>query len=160
MTPAMLIRKVWTTRRGVGGLIALMLVVGALLYATWAGMAQRRPVVVQYGAQIITPEDGTLCPGDVLRYPVSLMVSADELPSSIHVVEGWYSEARGVVLRSTVTQEVVPLVRPYNVQTNAVRIVPWIEPGVYWLDHVSHNGRYDAYTVGPVTVLEPSFCGE
>ena len=158
MTPALLIHRIWSTRRGVGGLIALMLVVGALLYATWAGMAQRRPVVVRYGAEVIAPEDATLCPGDVLRYPVHVTVNADELPAIQYIIEAWYSVKIGVPLRATVYEETLPLVRPINIQTTARRIVPDVPPGVYWLDHVTRNGRTMAYTVGPVTVLEPIFC--
>lgn len=145
-------RRLWTTRAGVAALMALLIAVGVALYVTWTGMAARRPVIVRYGARVIEPLDGTLCPGDALRYPVSLTVSADDLPAITEVVEGWYSVAAGVVLWSTITTARVPLVRPSSVNATATRVVPDLPAGEYWLDHVSHNGRYDAYTVGPVQV--------
>jgi len=102
--------------------------VALALYGVWAGIDDRR-VVVSYGSRVIAPLDGTLCPGATLEYPVHVQVTADELPTQNVIVEGWYSEAHGVVLRSTATTEIVPLVRPVDVQTIALRIVPDVAPG-------------------------------
>ena len=157
MTPVALVQHVWTTRRGVGIVIAaLVLGIAMLLYS----LAGNQPRVVQYGSAIIAPEQPSYCPGETLRYQVHVEADAHSLPSVTHIYEGWYSVARGVVLRSTVTEMTIPLLRPTNIDTTASRVVPDVEPGEYWYDHVSQNGRIEAYTVGPIEVLGDFFCGD
>lgn len=157
MTPAAIVQHVWTTRRGVGLVIAaLVLGIAMLLYS----LAGNHPQVVQYGSAVIAPEKSSYCPGDTMRYQVHVRVDASELPSVSTVHEGWYSVARGVVLRDTVTERTFPLLRPSDTAATASRTVPDVEPGKYWYDHVSRNGRTEAYTVGPITVLDDLFCGE
>mgnify|MGYP000981076974 CR=1 FL=1 len=157
MTPVALVQHVWTTRRGVGLVIAaLVLGIAMLLYS----LAGNQPRVVQYGSAIIAPEKASYCPGETLRYQVHVEVDAHSLPSVSRIYEGWYSVARGVVLRDTVTELTIPLLRPTDIDATASRVVPDVEPGEYWYDHVSRNGRIEAYTVGPIEVLDDFFCGK
>ena len=157
MTPVALVQHAWTTRRGVGLVIAALVVgIAALLYS----LAGNQPRVVQYGSAIIAPEKSSYCPGETMRYQVHVEVDANSLPSVARIYEGWYSVARGVVLRGTVTEMTIPIIRPTNIDTTASRTVPDVEPGEYWYDHVSQNGRIEAYTVGPITVLDSFFCAE
>ena len=158
MTPVAIVRNVWTTRRGMGVTIAALVAGIALLLYSLAGSAS--PRIVEYGSAVIAPEKSSYCPGETMRYQVHVIVDAGELPSVSIVNEGWYSVARGVVLRETVTQMTFPLVRPTDIEATASRIIPDVEPGEYWYDHVSRNGRIEAYTVGPITVLDDFFCGE
>ena len=155
MTPAVIVRSIWTTRRGFGMVIAaLMLAIVLLLYSIVASYPHQ---VVRYGSTVIAPERLSYCPGDVMRYPVHVSVDAAHLPTVLHVVEGWYSEQRGVIPYETVSNYDVPLVRPADLDTTAVRIIPDLPPGVYWLDRVAVDGKTTGYTVGPVVVGE---CGE
>ena len=87
-----------------------------------------------------------------MTYPVSVVVLEHELPVVIDVAEAWYREADGITLQSTGRSYQLPVLRPVNVQTMARRTVPDLAPGVYWLDHISENGRVESYTVGPVTI--------
>lgn len=155
MTPVALAQRVWTTRRGVGFVIAaLALGITVLLYSLASNTAR----TVEYGSAVIAPELPVYCPGDALRYPVRVTVEAHNLPSVASIYEGWYSVERGVVLRSTVTQTTIPLLRPASIDATATRIVPDVEPDEYWYDHVSRNGRVEGYTVGPITVLGEDVC--
>ena len=158
MTPVAIVRNVWTTRRGMGVTIAALVAGIALLLYSLAGSAS--PRIVEYGSAVIAPEKSSYCPGETMRYQVHVEADAHSLPSVTHIYEGWYSVARGVVLRSTVTEMTIPLLRPTNIDTTASRVVPDVEPGEYWYDHVSQNGRIEAYTVGPIEVLGDFFCGD
>ena len=87
MTPAVIVRSIWTTRRGFGMVIAaLMLAIVLLLYSIVASYPHQ---VVRYGSTVIAPERLSYCPGDVMRYPVHVSVDAAHLPTVLHVVEGW-----------------------------------------------------------------------
>ena len=154
MTPVAIIHKAWTSRRWVGGmLVVLMSAIVLLLYSIVASYPHQ---VVRYGSTVIAPERLSYCPGDVMRYPVHVSVDAAHLPTVLHVVEGWYSEQRGVIPYETVSNYDVPLVRPADLDATAVRIIPDLPPGVYWLDRVAVDGKTTGYTVGPVVVGE---CG-
>lgn len=155
MTPATLARKaahtMWTTRRGVGVLVGLLMaVIGLLLYAIVTAAPAR---VVEYGATIITPDRAEYCPGDAMRYPVQVTVLGSDLPVIWHIVEGWQRDG-GVVMTETTRSWELPIVRPLDVQATATRTVPDLAPGVYWLNHVAQNGETTAYTVGPVKIME------
>jgi hypothetical protein len=158
MTPTTLARKaahtMWTTRRGVGILVGLlMVIIGLLLYAIiTSGPAQ----VVEYGSTVIAPDQGAYCPGETMTYPVTVSVFEHDLPVTLEVNEVWWRERDGLTLQSTARVYKLPLLRPVNVQATARRTVPDLEPGVYWFDHISENGRTEAYTVGPVTIKECS----
>ena len=154
MTAAIAIRKMWRTRRGVGAMLAVWLVlVAGLLYVVASGYAEHAPVV-QYGSVVIPPHVGTLCPGDNLTYDQRFVVDAGDVPAVLEVDEGWYSASRGVVLRSTTNHYRLPLVRPYDLTTTVTRTVPALDPGVYWFDHTATNGHTTGYTVGPVVVAD------
>ncbi len=157
MTPVTIARTLWTTRRGVGLLIVTMMAAVALLLYAILLDVQSRPVVVEYGSAIYAPDKAAYCPGEEMRFPVEVLVLAHELPSIAHVVEAWRREADGVTLQTTARSYELPLVRPVEVRTTARRLIPDLPAGVYWLDHVSVNGREDAYTVGPVVIEE---CGK
>lgn len=149
--------NVWTTRRGVGVVIAMLVIgIAVVLYSLATGTTQ----VVRYGSAIIAPEQASYCPGDTLRYHVHVVVDPQNLPSVSKVHEGWYSVDHGVVLRDTVTELTIPIVRPADIHATAIRVVPDVPPGVYYYDHVASNGHAEAYSVGPITVLDGSSCGE
>ena len=153
MTPAVLAHKIWTTRRGVGLLIsAMMLAVLALTYAILVNADHRQ--VVSYGSVVYAPTPASVCPGDSITYPVEVTVTADDLPALSRVVEAWRRDADGVTLQTTARVYELPLVRPVTVRTTARRTAPNLPAGVYWLDHVSQNGKTTGYTVGPVTILD------
>ena len=157
MTPAVLARKIWTTRRGVGLLIAaMMLATTVLLYMIALDITQQAEIV-SYGSRIITPHEAAYCPGETMTYDVAVSVSANDLPIILHVVEAWYRAADGITLQSTARVYELPILRPVNVQAVARRTVPDLPPGVYWLDHVSQNGKIEGYTVGPVEIMS---CGK
>lgn len=128
----------------------LMALIGGLLYVI---IATSPPQIVEYGSAVIAPERAKYCPGETMRYPVTVKVNAADLPVILHVVEAW-ERSDGVVLQSTANVSTIPLVRPVDLQTTASRTIPELKPGVYWLNHVSENGETKAYTVGPVTVLD------
>lgn len=152
MTPATLVHTLWTTRRGVGALVGLlMIVIGLLLYAIVASAPTQ---VVQYGSAVIAPERSEYCPGETMTYPVTVTVHEQDVPVILYVAEAWYRERDGITLQSTAISYQMPILRPVTVQANAHRIVPDLAPGVYWLDHMSENGRAEAYTVGPVTIKD------
>jgi hypothetical protein len=152
MTPATLAHTLWTTRRGVGLMVGgLMAIMGLLLYAIIT--SGPRDIVI-YGSLVIAPERSEYCPGDIMLYPVEVVIDADDVPVILRVNEAWYREADGVTLRVTATSYELPILRPVNVNATARRVVPDLAPGVYWLDHISVNGRAEAYTVGPVTVKD------
>lgn len=151
MTPAILAHKIWTTRRGVGALAALLMaLIGVLLYLI---ITASPPRIVEYGSTIIEPDRAGYCPGETMRYPVEIKVNAADLPVILRVVEAW-ERSDGIVLQSTAVVYEMPLVRPVNLKATASRTIPDLRPGVYWLNHVSENGETKAYTVGPVTVLD------
>lgn len=151
MTTAMLAQRLWTTRRGVGALVGLlMVVIGLLLYAI---LTMAPAQVVEYGSQVIQPERSTYCPGETMRYQVTVTVLGEDLPVIWHVVEAWQRNS-DVVLQSTTVSYEIPLVRPLDIKTTAQRAVPDLSPGVYWLNHVAQNGETTAYTVGPVTIQD------
>ena len=157
MTPVILVQRIWNTRRGVGSmLIVCTVLVAFAMYAVVTGYMEHAPVV-QYGSVVIPPHVGTLCPGDALTYDQRFVVDAGDVPAVLEVDEGWYSDARGVVLRSTANHYRLPMVRPYDVTTTVTRTVPELAPGVYWFDHTATNGHTTGYTVGPVEII---FCGE
>jgi len=151
MTPAMLAQRMWTTRRGVGALVGLLMaVIGLLLYAI---LTMAPAQMVEYGSQVIQPERSAYCPGETMRYPVRVSVRGVDLPVIWHVVEAWQREG-GVVLQSTAVSYEIPLVRPLSIDATASRTVPDLAPGVYWLNHVAQSGEATAYTVGPVTIQD------
>ena len=152
MTPAVLVRKMWNTRRGVGVLIAAMMLATTLLLYTITLDITQRPEIVSYGSRIITPHKAAYCPGDTMTYDVTVSVADNDLPVVLHVVEAWHRDEDGITLQSTARVYELPIIRPINVQTVAKRVVPDLPTGVYWLDHVSQNGKFEGYTVGPVTV--------
>lgn len=153
MTPATLAHRVahtiWTTRRGVGVLVGLLMaIIGLLLYAVLTASPAQ---VVEYGATIIAPERGEYCPGEIMRYPVQVSVGASDLPVIWRITEAWQRDS-GVIVTETARSWELPIVRPLDVQATATRTVPALAPGMYWLNHVAQNGETTAYTVGPVTV--------
>lgn len=151
MTPAMLAQRLWTTRRGVGALVGLLMaVIGLLLYAI---LTMAPPRVVEYGSEIIQPERSVYCPGETMRYPVRVTVLSNDLPVIWHVVEAWQRDG-GVALQTTAVSYEIPLVRPLDIEAMAGRAVPDLPAGVYWLNHVAQNGEVTAYTVGPVTIQD------
>lgn len=151
MTPAAIVRTVWTTRQGFLVVIAgLMLAIALLLYS----IATSAPVqVVRYGSDVYTPLEASYCPGDTLRFRNRIIVHAEDVPAVLRVVEGWHDDARGITLRSTVTEYALPLVRPADLDVITARTVPDLPAGTYWFDHVATNGHTTGYTVGPVTVV-------
>lgn len=151
MTPATFAHRIWTTRRGVGMMLALLLL--ALVFLLYAIIASEPARVVSYGTTVIQPARAELCPGDLLRYPVDVNVAPSDLPVIWHVVEAWQRDD-GLVLQSTSVSYEIPIVRPVQVSATAARTVPELPPGVYWLNHVAQDGRTTAYTVGPVTIRE------
>ena len=153
MTPAIFATRLWTTRRGMGLLMTMMLVVSALVYAI-ATASIHSAAVVEYGSIVYPPLVSDLCPGDTLQYDNHIIVSADEIPAVLHVVEGWHSETTGTTLRATVTVFEYPITRPADFSVLTSRTVPDLPPGVYWFDHVAVNGHATGYTVGPVNVLD------
>jgi hypothetical protein len=154
MTPTAIAHRVWSTRSGVGLLIAaLVAVILVLLYLILVNV-QQRAVVISYGSAVYAPDKAAYCPGDDMRFPVQVTVTANELPSIAHVVEAWRRDSDGLTLQTTATVYEVPIVRPVDISTTGRRKVPELSAGVYWLDHVSVNGREDAYSVGPVTILD------
>lgn len=154
MTPAILANKLWSTRRGVGLLIAALMVTMALLLYAILMDTQRRAVVVSYGSAVYAPDREMYCPGEEMRFPVQVEVTANELPTIAHVVEAWRRDKDGLTLQTTTRVYELPLVRPIEIRTTALRLIPDLSAGVYWFDHVSINGRADAYTVGPVKILD------
>jgi len=154
MTPATLVHRIWTTRRGVGVLIvAMMATITMLLYSILSN-AQSQSLVVSYGSIIYTPDQSEYCPGEIMTFPVDLQVSPDSLPSIRNVVEAWRRDSDGVVLESTGRSFSVPLIQPMDLTITARRTVPDVKAGVYWLDHVSENGVTSGYTVGPVRIKD------
>ena len=152
MTPATIVRVVWTTRRGFGVVIAgLMLAISLLLYSI---AMSTPPQVVRYGSDVYVPLEASYCPGDVMRYHNRIVVHAEDVPAILHVVEGWHDEARGITLRSTVSTYELPLVRPTDLDVITTRQIPDLPAGVYWFDHVARNGTTTGYTVGPVVVAD------
>lgn len=152
MTTTTLVRRIWSTRRGIGLLIAaMMLATMALLYMILDNVS-RRPEVVRYGSVVIAPDQPAYCPGETMTYPVRVSVLEGDLPVVLHVVEAWYREADGITLQTTARVYELPILRPVSVQATARRIVPDVAPGVYWLDHMSQNGKIETYTVGPVEI--------
>jgi len=128
-----------------------MVTIGLLLYAIiTSGPAQ----VVEYGSTVIAPDQGEYCPGEAMTYPVTVIVHEHELPVILYVTEAWYRETDGITLQSTARVYQLPLLRPVNVQATARRTVPELAPGIYWFDHISENGRIEAYTVGPVRIKD------
>lgn len=154
MTPVALVQHVWTTRRGVGLVIAALVAGIVLLLYSLAG---NQPRVVQYGSAVIAPEQPSYCPGDAMRYEQHFTVYPSELPAILDVSEAWHNAATGLTLRATATDYRIPLVRPSDLTATVTRTVPDLPPGVYWFDHVATNGERTGYTVGPVEVLA---CGE
>lgn len=154
MTPAIIVQKLWTTRRGVGLLIAAMMLATTLLLYMIALDITQQTKIVSYGSRIITPHKAAYCPGETMTYDVSVSVAANDLPITLHIVEAWYRAADGITLQSTAQVYELPILRPVNVQTVAKRVVPDLPPGIYWLDHVSQNGKIEGYTVGPVEIMQ------
>lgn len=152
MTPATLAHTLWTTRRGVGALVGLLMaVIGLLLYAIVTSAPAQ---IVEYGAAVIAPDRSEYCPGETMTYLVTVTVHEWDVPVILEIVEAWYRERDGVTLQTTAVSRRIPVLRPVTVQANAQRTVLDLAPGVYWLDHINENGSAQAYTVGPVTILD------
>ena len=152
MTAAVLVRKMWTTRRGVGLLIAAMMLATTVLLYMIALDIMQQARTVSYGSRIITPDQPAYCPGETMTFDVAVNVAADDLPVILHIVEAWWREADGITLQATARSYELPILRPVDVRATARRVVPDLPTGVYWLDHVSENGTIEAYMVGPIEI--------
>lgn len=140
-------------------MIALLIAALALLgWLVWGMVVDLRSRPVAYTVQQIQPVNAQLCPGDALRYEVSLAVT--QVPVILEITESWCRVGlSGICSRALTTTYSVPILEPRAVYTMANRIIPesdffqandMIE---FW--HATTDGeRVTGYVVGPVTIRD------
>lgn len=121
-----------------------------------ANMAQdiaAKPVT--YGIEIITPLNPDVCPGDTLRYPVT--VDVVEIPTVLSVVETWCETGVNGMCSTTLSRSYqLPLLEYRHVEAIAARVVPitpFIRPGeTYEFWHAAVDGSTTGYRVKPIRI--------
>lgn len=139
-------------RRVIVVLVICLTVLGVGL----ANMAQdiaAKPVV--YGIEIITPIETDLCPGDVLRYPVT--VNVVEIPTVLSIVETWCQAGTDGMCSAALSHSYqLPLLEYREVKAIAERVVPitpFIRPGeTYEFWHAAVDGSTTGYRVKPIRI--------
>lgn len=144
--------------------ILLVASVALLIWLVWGMVVDLRSRPVAYTVQHIQPVNQHLCPGDALRYEVSLSVT--QVPVILEITESWCrSGLSGICARALTTTYNVPVLEPRAVYTIANRIVPesdFFRPGdVIEFHHATTDGdRVTGYVVGPVTIRDDCATGE
>ena len=136
----------------------LLLIVSLLLLAwlVWGMVVDlsSRPVSYQVGR--IRPMLSELCPGDTMRYEVSLSVT--EVPVILEITETWCRVGEdGICARALTTTYTVPVFEPRVVYAVANRTVPesdFFRPGdkVEMLHATTDGDNVTGYIVGPITI--------
>lgn len=137
-------------------LVLLIAALALLAWLIWGMVVDLRSRPVSYQVQRIPPANPYLCPGDALRYEVSLDVS--RVPVVLEITETWCRIGLGgVCLRATVYH--VPVLEPRSVYALASREMPesdFFKPGdvvEFW--HATTDGKnISGYIVGPVTIRD------
>lgn len=116
---------------------------------------------VSYAITVIEPENPDVCPGDALRYP--LTVDVVEIPALLSVAETWCRAGIDGVCSTSLTRSYqLPLLEYRHIETVAVRIVPqssFFVPGqIYEFWHAAANSDTTGYIVRPVRIRTD--CGE
>jgi hypothetical protein len=136
-------------------LLVLLATLGILLRA-----ALHQATIIEYDNEIWrTPDKTTVCPGDVISFPVAITVN--EAPAFMRLVESWCREDGICPYQYTSTQHIA-LVEPYHIETMARRTAPVdLTPGVWQLNHINESHADNRITVSAwavrVIVRE---CGE
>lgn len=147
------IYKAWHSRGLMIGGATFSLLLVALLWLTAINISEK-PQIVSYGVEVIQPEFSSYCPGDTMAYEVTVTADASHLPAAIHIVESWWHEETGRNITSTSTDYWLAVLREASISAVAVRTVPDLPPGTYWLNHVAVDGKTQAYTVGPMKIRD------
>lgn len=113
-----------TSHRHRRRMIVLLVVSLALLtWLVWGMVTDLRSRPVSYRVQHIEPVNQFLCPGDVLRYEVELVVT--QVPAILHVVESWcVAGPQGVCMTPPSAEYNLPLLTPRNLYAIASRTMP------------------------------------
>lgn len=123
--------------------------------------ATREASTVTYGVAEIVPAEREVCPGGVIHYPVSVVVTVDHLPTQAEIAEAWckiglLGTCYGVQPGGMEPQaKRLPLLRPKNIESIAVRNVPPnLSPGEweFWHSSADTTGETVGYIVGPITI--------
>ena len=136
----------------------LLLIVSLLLLAwlVWGMVSDLSSRPVSYQVERIPPMLDQLCPGDTMRYEVSLSVT--QVPVVLAITESWCRAGEGGICSRALTQTyTVPMLEPRQVYAIANRILPesnFFKPGdVVELWHATTDGEnVTGYIVGPVTI--------
>lgn len=136
--------------------IVVLVICLTVLVVGLANMAQdiaARPV--SYGIEIITPLETDLCPGDVLRYPVT--VDVIEIPTVLSIVETWCEAGDDGMCSAALSRSYqLPLLEERRIEAIATRVVPitpFISSGkTYEFWHAAVNGSTTGYRVKPIRI--------
>jgi len=136
--------------------IVVLVICLTVLVVGLANMAQdiaARPVA--YGIEIITPLETDLCPGDTLRYPVT--VDVIEIPTVLTIVETWCETGNDGMCSAALSRSYqLPLLEERRIEAIAERVVPatpFIRPGeTYEFWHAAVNGSTTGYRVKPIRI--------
>ena len=140
-------------------LAATLVLLGWLIYGMVVDL-RSRPLT--YHIEYAPPVNQYLCPGDALRYEVSVEVT--EVPAALRIIEQWCQVGTGGICNQATSREYsVGILRPRAVYTIASRIMPdtpFFVPGQtyeYWHTTTTTTNRgvlVSGYVVGPITVRD------
>jgi len=136
--------------------IVVLVICLTVLVVGLANMAQdiaAKPVA--YGIEIITPLETDLCPGDTLRYRVT--VDVVEIPTVLTIVETWCETGNDGMCSAALSRSYqLPLLEERRIEAIAERVVPatpFIRPGeTYEFWHAAVNGSTTGYRVKPIRI--------
>ena len=143
-------------------IVILALALVAVAWVVYAMVADFRSRPVSYSVERIRPMFDQLCPGDTMRYEVSLSVT--QVPVVLEITETWCRTGEaGICARALTTTYTVPVLEPRAVYSIANRTVPesdFFRPGdqVEMLHATTDGDNVTGYIVGPVTIRDN--CGE
>lgn len=137
-------------RRRVIVVLAIAVLILVLGFVNMAQDIAARPVT--YSITTITPLNPDVCPGETLRYPVTVEIV--EIPSILTVVETWCKTGSdGVCSTSLARTYQLPLLDYRYIETIATRLVPvtpFISPGEEY--ELWHAADGTGYIVTPIKI--------
>ena len=121
--------------------------------------------IVEYGPDgyvtWIEPSGDTLCPGEVLEYPVA--VGVNDAPANVIIVEQWCRQKGGICPAGSNPGDhdnSTPVLEQSSIDAVARRVVPNLAPGHWELRHlnVSISNRTTSVTGYGVRFTVPTGC--
>lgn len=137
-------------------ILVLVVALTAVAWVVYTMIVDFRSRPVSYQVERIPPMLDRLCPGDTLRYEVSLSVT--QVPVILEITETWCRAGTdGICSRALTTTYTVPVLEPRVVYAIANRTVPesdFFRPGdeVEMLHATTDGDNVTGYIVGPITI--------